>query len=77
MATENKSDSTGKSYEELRDQISNVCVRYGFTQCNLCPLVSTCSGERDLDNGESQEEFTKRWEQAMAEAFARQFPNEA
>ena len=75
MATENKNDRAGKSYEDLSLHISNVCVKYGYTQCNFCPLVSACSAERDLDNGESQEAFTKRWEQAMAEEFVKQFPN--
>ena len=67
--------STGKTYAELHLKISEVCTKYGYTQCHLCPLVSACSAERDIENGETQTEYTRRWEQAMAEEFAKQFPN--
>lgn len=67
--------STGKTYAELQLKISEVCVKYGYKQCHLCPLVAACSAERDIENGETQAEFTKRWEQAMAEEFTKQFPD--
>lgn len=49
-----------QSYNELQQKISYVCKGYGYTQCNLCPLVSACLIERDLDAGETVEEFTER-----------------
>lgn len=72
---EETTNCAGKSYEKLQLKISEVCVKYGYKQCHLCPLVAACSAERDIENGETQAEFTKRWEQAMAEEFAKQFPN--
>lgn len=64
-----------QSYNELQRKISDVCTGYGYTQCNLCPLVSACLIERDLDAGETVEEFTKRWEEGMATEYIKQFPS--
>lgn len=65
----------GKSYKELQMKISDECGKYGYMACNLCPLFQACSIERDIEGGETQTEFTKRWEQGMTGEFARQFPN--
>ena len=65
----------GKSYKELQLKISEECNKHGYKFCDRCPLVHACSAERDIENGETQTEFTKRWEQAMAEEFAKQFPD--
>ena len=64
----------GKSYSELQYKISEVCQKYGYKQCNRCPLVHACLIERKVETGESQTEFTKRWESGMAEEFIKQFP---
>lgn len=70
-----KKINTGKSYGELRPKIGEVCVKYGYKQCHLCPMFAACSAEWDIENRETLVEFTKRWEQAMAEEFAKQFPD--
>lgn len=62
------------NYNELQLKISDVCTGYGYTKCNFCPLVSACLIERGLETGETQAEFTKRWEDGMAAEYMKQFP---
>lgn len=64
----------GKSYAELQYKISETCQKYGYKQCNICPLVHACLIERNIEDGESEKEFTERWENGMAEEFAKLFP---
>lgn len=49
------------------EKIAEICKQYGFTKCEKCPLYTACNTVRE--DGETQEEYTRRWEKEMVNAY--------
>lgn len=56
-------------YGKYSGKIADICHRYGYLNCNECPLFSACNTTRK--DGETQAEYTERSEKALAEAYKR------
>lgn len=54
-------------YGKYSAEIAAICQKYGYKNCEKCPLFSACNTERQ--DGETQTDFTERSEKALAEAY--------
>lgn len=54
-------------YKKYYPEIEKICKQYGYQNCGKCPLYSACNTKRKDE--ETQSEYTKRWETAVAEAY--------
>lgn len=54
-------------YKEYSEKITEICLQYGYKNCEKCPLFSACDTEKQ--DGETQAEYTERSEMALVEAY--------
>ena len=60
-------------YNKHKDAIAHLCGKFGYKACQHCPLFNACIIEKE--DGESEKDFTARWESTMAKAYETEILN--
>ena len=54
-------------YKKYRNEIAAICKTVNYDNCEECPLLEACNLTKH--DGETTEEFTERWETAVASYY--------